>query len=129
FRLRARVLPSTPQTRTGLNALLQAEAACVEATRVELLAKGLERMGHDLGEHVLDDAHLRVVPERQVDMARRDEVHGRARTCRAADGDADRAVTWREHEERRREDRPGPLPGVAEEAPRPLPRLDPAERA
>ena len=61
-------------------------------------------------------------------MAGRDEVHGRPRAGGAADGDADRPVARREHEERRREDGPRPLLGVAEEAPRPFAGLDAAER-
>src|SRR5438067_3806979 len=59
-----------------------------------------------------------------------DEVDGDARAGWAADRDPDGlpARPRSEQEERRRKNRPGPLFRVAEEAPRPLPRLDPPRR-
>src|SRR5919197_564197 len=105
---------------------LEVEAARVEAARIELLPKLLERPGDVVAEQMLDDAHLPVVVERQVDVVVRDEVHGHAGARRAVHGEAERAVTRGKQEELRREHRPGPLLRIAEEAPRPLPRLQPS---
>ena len=57
-------------------------------------------------------------------MLVRDEVDRQLPARRAPDGEAERAVARRQHEERGREHGPDPLLRVAEEAPRPLPRLD-----
>ena len=59
---------------------------------MELGAELLERRRRRLGEHVVDDADVLVVPERQVDMRLRDEVHRERAAGRAADGEAERAV-------------------------------------
>src|SRR5918998_1403141 len=66
---------------------LQAEAPG-KGARVELVAE----LGDDrlvvAGENVLDDVDVRVVEERLVDVAVRDEVHGGAAVAGAAGGDA-----------------------------------------
>src|SRR5712691_10282443 len=75
---------------------------------------------------MLDDADLGVVVEREIDVLVRDQVDRGALAGRAADGEAERAVAGGEQEERGREDRARSLLRIAEEAPRPLPGLDPA---
>ena len=79
-------------------------------------------------EDVLDDADLRVVVEGHVHMRRRDEVDRDAAADRAAHGDPDGLTILRrgQQEERGGKDRARPLLRVAEEAPGPLPRSDPA---
>ena len=60
--------------------------------RVELGAELLDGAECIAFEDVLDDADLRVVVERQVDVLARDEVHRDRRADRAAHGDAERAA-------------------------------------
>ena len=78
-------------------------------------------------EDVLHHPHLAVVHERDVDVRARDQVDRdlAARGAAHREPDAVAARRRREQLERRREHRPRPLLGPAEEAPRPLPRLDP----
>src|SRR5438874_1599238 len=93
---------------------------------IELRAELLERPQGVVSEDVSDDPDLRVVVKRHVDVAVRDEVHGEVVAAGAADGEAERAAAGREQGEERGEDRPRTLLRVAEEAPRPLARPDPA---
>ena len=79
-------------------------------------------------EDVLHHPDLAVVVERQVDVLVRDEVHRQPLAGGAAHGEPERAVAGRQQEEGRREHRPRPVLRVAEERPRPLPRLDPRRR-
>src|ERR1051325_5290371 len=119
----APVLPYVPETEPGS----EIEAPGVEMRGIQLLrelhhgALGVRR------EHVVDDADLRVVVERHVDVERRDEVHRDAGADGAADGDPDGSAVLgrREQEERRGKDRPRALLRVAVEGPWPLPRSDP----
>src|SRR4051794_40861183 len=117
--------PDAPETTPGSSA--EVEAARVEVVRVELVPELVERPPRVVCEQMLHDADPAVVVPGQVDVLARDEVHREPHARRAADGDADEAVAVarREQPERRREDGPRPLLRVAEEAPRPLARLDP----
>ena len=74
-----------------------------------------------------DDADLAIVVKRKVDVRTADEVHRHATADRTADRDADAVAgpAIRQQPERGREDRARAVLRPAEEAPRPLPRLDP----
>src|SRR5215207_5871952 len=67
-----------------------------------------------------DDADLRVVVERQVDVLVRDEVDRDTAAGGTANGEPQGAVPGRQEEERGRKHGSRAILGVAEEAPRPL---------
>src|SRR5579884_3067874 len=122
--------PTGANTLVGGNVSVEPQPPRVERPRPELLAELVERRRRVAAEQVLHHPHLAVVHERHVDVRPRDEVHRHPPARRAAHGDADAVAVGRRREqlERRRVDRPRPLLRPAEEAPRPLPRLDPRRR-
>src|SRR5580765_601801 len=99
--------------------LLEGQAARVERPRVEIVLELGQRAAGVVGEEVLDHPDLAVVVPGQVDVLDRDEVHGDLLAGRTPDRQPDRAVRMPggQQPERRREDRPRALLGVAEEAP------------
>src|SRR5581483_3955610 len=80
------------------------------------------------GEHVFHHPDLPVVVEWEIDVRARDEVQGQAPAARAAHREPDRRVGRGEEHEGGGKDGTRLLLRVAEEAPRPLPRPDPAGR-
>src|SRR5581483_8630952 len=110
---------SAEGTQRGLMRLRQPETAGVEGRRPELGPELLHGCTQVVGEHVLDDADLLVVVERDVDVLVAHEVDRRPLAGGAAHRNTEPSRPRREQEERRRKNRPRALLGIAEEAPGP----------
>ncbi len=99
---------------------MEIQTPLIEARRVKLDVEVLDSEEDVFAEDVIDDADAQVVPEREVDVLRRDEIDRKSGADGAANGESEEALAGGKRHKRGREHRPSPALGIAEECPGPF---------